>query len=163
MLQQIKDTFIGMWYVMLQNLCNIRCNFYVSLTNCKSRILHLMVDVSSTIEEGRAVWLEHEKTMQGQLQPNKARSNKRSAAAAKCQAMSLDDNGTQTCHKSRVGLNSAARFHEQLVGLSPKRLNMDVKSLCACVWWDCGCIKNNHDSSSEGIKLQSFNVFINTL
>lgn len=65
-----------------------------------------MVDVISTIGQGRAVWLLHEKTMHGQLQPrevdNKASSNKRSAAAAKCQAISLDDNGTETSHKSRV-------------------------------------------------------------
>lgn len=50
--------------------------------------------------------------MHGQRQPeemdNTAGSNKRSAAAAKCQAISLDDNGTETSHKSRVWLHSAA-------------------------------------------------------
>ncbi len=84
--------------------------------------------------------------MHGQLQPretdNKASSNKRSAAAAKCQAIPLDDNGTETSHKSGVWLHSAAPFHEQnsqLVVPSPKRLlNMNVKS--PCVILECGAI-----------------------
>lgn len=47
-------TFNGACYVMLQKLGVILTS---SWKICGSRILHVTVDVSSTIEEGRAVWL----------------------------------------------------------------------------------------------------------
>lgn len=71
----------------------------------------MVADKSSTIEEGRAMWLQHEKTMHGQLQSremdNETSSNKRSATTAKCQTISLDYSGLVTQKpKAKPGLGS---------------------------------------------------------
>lgn len=95
MLQQTYATFLVYFF----NIC---------VKKCKARALRLIADAVSTIEEGRAVtWKDHAWSAPAKGDDNKASGNKRSAAAAKCQAISLHDNGTETSHKSRVWLHSA--------------------------------------------------------